>query len=62
MNAQWATAAIAGIGILGNLCWTLVNLRIENKLLTRIDGLKEWVNANYEPRRVPLRRTQVAAE
>jgi len=56
MNAQWATAIVAAAGLAGNLVWTLINLRIENKLLTRIDELKDWCDSRYEPKAsVPIR-------
>lgn len=47
MSAQWATALIAAAGLVGNLCWTLVNLRIENRILTRIDEVKEWADERF---------------
>lgn len=50
MSAQWVTAVIAGAGLLGNLCWTLVNLRIENRMLTRMDELKQWADDRFEPK------------
>lgn len=47
MNPQWVSAAVAGIGLLGSLVWTLVNLRIENRLLKRVDTLKEWADERF---------------
>jgi hypothetical protein len=50
LNPQWIIAGLSALGIISNAAWTLVNLRIENKLLKHIDGLKDWVDARYERR------------
>ena len=60
MNAQWATAAIAALGLAGQLLWTLINLRIENRILSRIEDLKDWADDRFvrrdnAPIHAPLR-------
>lgn len=47
MSAQWATAAIALAGLLGNAFWTMLNLRIENRMLTKMDELKTWAEGRF---------------
>lgn len=51
---QWIMAGVAIAGLLGNATWTLVNLRIENKVLTHIDQLKEWADERFVRRGEPL--------
>jgi len=51
MSAQWATAIVAAAGLAGNLLWTLINLRIENRVLKHIDAVKDWALDTFEPRR-----------
>lgn len=47
MNPQWITALLVAAGLGGQVLWTLVNLRIENRILDRIDGLKAWADARF---------------
>lgn len=64
MNPTWITAAVSVMGFIGNLLWTVINLRIENKILTRLDELKDWADARFvmkaDPPPAPARR-RVAA-
>jgi hypothetical protein len=47
MNPQWIGAALVGLGLAAQLVWTLVNLRIENRILLRLDELKEWCEERF---------------
>lgn len=53
MNPAWITAIVAVLGLAMNGLWTAVNLRIENRILIRIEALKEWADDRFEPRRNP---------
>lgn len=54
MNPQWIMAGVAVAGILFNGAWTMVNLRIENKVLKHIDQLKEWADERFVRRAEPI--------
>lgn len=41
------SAAIALLALAGNLLWTMANLRIENRIGAKIEGLKEWMALQY---------------
>jgi hypothetical protein len=47
MTPEWILAGVAVLGLLGSGLWTVVNLRIENRLLGRIDELKDWCDQRY---------------
>jgi hypothetical protein len=47
MNPNWIPALCAVSGLFANLVWTLVNLRLEARVATEIQGLREWVNENF---------------
>lgn len=47
MNPQWVTAGIAVLGLAANGLWTTINLRIENRVLERMDALKEWCDQRF---------------
>lgn len=60
-------ALVPAIGLLGNvlwtlanLLWTLVNVRTENKILKKIDELKEWADARYVSRAALDQRVEMA--
>ena len=46
VEVNWALI-IAAVGGLANLVWMLTTLRIENRIASRIDGLKEWMEDRY---------------
>ncbi|MGA3015968.1 MAG: hypothetical protein ABSF62_02530 [Bryobacteraceae bacterium] len=46
-NPQWIVALLGILGLAGSALWMVVNLRIENRLLERIDGLKDWADARF---------------
>lgn len=54
MNPQWITVGLVTAGLAGQGLWTVINLRIENRLLDRIDQLKDWADARFERRRFPV--------
>ena len=35
------------LGMLLSAAWTAINLRIENRILQRIEDLKEWCDARF---------------
>lgn len=47
MKPEWILVGISAAGLFGSALWTAVNLRIENRLLERIDGLKDWADARF---------------
>lgn len=47
MNPQWVLVGIAALGLAGSGVWTAVNLRIEARLLGRIDELKDWCDVRF---------------
>lgn len=57
MNPQWIGATVAGVGLIANAAWTVINLRIENKMLKHIDEVKDWTLENFQLRPdAPLHR------
>jgi hypothetical protein len=47
MNPQWIIAILTALGFFANGLWTVINLRIENRVLAHIGELKDWVDARY---------------
>jgi hypothetical protein len=41
------TALVMGFGLVANLVWLLTNLRIENRIGSKIDALKDWMDQRY---------------
>ena len=38
------------VALLGNAAWSIYNGRMENRILHRIDGLKDWIAMGYHNR------------
>ena len=38
---------LVALGMLGNLVWMIANLRIEGRITTRLDALKDWLEERY---------------
>jgi hypothetical protein len=47
LNPNWVTAGIAVLGFLANGLWLIINLRIENKIMKKIDELKLWADERF---------------
>lgn len=47
MNPAWFPAVVSVVGFVGNLIWSILNVRMENKVLTHIDALKDWADKRY---------------
>jgi hypothetical protein len=47
MSASVIAAALGALGLAGNLGWMLINLRMENRIGVKIDGLKAWMEDRY---------------
>lgn len=47
MSPQWITALVAIAGLVGNACWSAINLRIENRMFKKVDELKEWAESRF---------------
>lgn len=43
----WMPAAATVIGMLVNLAWTIINMRIREDLAKRDQELKDWVHAEF---------------
>ena len=62
MNTAFIAIAIFVVGALANLVWMLVNLRIENKLLVKLDKLKDWMLGTFTPTLVADEKLDKALE
>ena len=47
MDWQAGGTVLIGVGFVGQVLWTLVNLRLENRLLERMDALKGWMEGRF---------------
>lgn len=47
VSASVITVGLGVLGLLGNLAWMLVNLRMENRIGIKIDALKDWMDQRY---------------
>ena len=47
MNQSYVTIAVFVLGALGNLLWTLINLRVAKTVADKIDDLKTWMDGRY---------------
>ncbi len=48
---SWLPVILTGVGLVANLVWTVVNLRVDARLGQKIDGLKEYMDEHYIRRR-----------
>lgn len=44
---------VSALGFAGNAAWSVLNVRMENKVLKHIDALKEWADERYVQRTPP---------
>ena len=47
VNGSLIAAAVAVVGLMGNLIWMLINLRMESRIGAKIDALKDWMGERY---------------
>ena len=47
MNSSYIGLVLTAVGLLANLVWTIINLRIEGRLERRFNDLKEYMEERY---------------
>ena len=47
MDHSAVYVGLVALGMLGNLMWMIANLRIEGRITTRLDALKDWLEQRY---------------
>jgi hypothetical protein len=47
MSPAHISAIVGALGLIANLAWTVVNLRIENALIRKLDELKTHISQQY---------------
>jgi len=62
MNPSWIPAGVAVLGLIANLVWTIVNMRMRADLADQIGALKEWMSQKYVPQEMCLLRHGHPAE
>ena len=52
MNPSWIPAICASLGLVTNLIWTVLNLKMRADLANQIADLKKWMATEYITREV----------
>ena len=52
MNPAWIPAICASVGLVTNLIWTVLNLKMRADLANQIADLKKWMATEYITREV----------